>query len=378
MKKKKRTRNIIISSLFLALNIVVVVFIARNIFAETPDEGLGSIVTLWGRYWYFIVVAFLCTIVALLAEGMKFFVMVGKKLKGRRLRVSLKTAVFGKYYDNVTPLGTGGQPFQIMYLYQYGISGPDSSLLPVASFVMNQIAFTLIAVVVFITGSHLVTVDFLRISAYVGLFFMMAMPIVVLLFTLFPVISRKLSVGILKLLHRFKLVKSVDERIQKIDYFIVRFKTSFKQMSKSRRILVVTFLLSIVYHIAIFSIPFFVVKGLGMDVNYIELFALCVFVYSAISYVPTPGNSGGAEVSFAFIFTMLAGSQLFWSMLMWRFASYYAILMLGLLTLLGDFIAHQKKPVIVSEKERHKVVYPLMTLKDSKNLIFPDIEKGEL
>ncbi len=380
MKNKRRTRKIIFTSLFLVLNIVIVVIIARSIFNDTPDEGLGSMMTLWGKYWYFVVLAFLCPVIAIFAEGMKFFFMIGHKLKGRRhFRVSMKTALFGKYYDNVTPLGTGGQPFQIMYLYQYGISGPDSSLMPVASFVMNQLAFIVIAITVFITGSQFVTINFLRVSAYVGSFFMVAMPLVVLVFTVFPVISRKLSIGVLKLLYQFKIVKSVEERIQKIDYFIVRFKTSLREMGKSKRTLVITFLLSLVYQFAIFSIPYFVIISTGMAVSYIEIFVLCVFVYAAIAYIPTPGNSGASEFSFYLLFeAVLVGTGLFWSMMMWRFASYFAIIIIGIITLLIDFLIHQKRPVIVSEEERHKVVYPLMTLEDSKKLVFPNIEKGEL
>lgn len=380
MKNKKRTRKIILTTLFMILNIGVIVWIANSIFDETPSEGFDSMLTLWGKNWYFVLLAFLCPVMALTAEGMKFFVMIGKKLKGaRHFRVSMKTALFGKYYDNVTPLGTGGQPFQIMYLYKYGISGPDASLMPVTSFVMNQFAFILIAITVFITGSHLVPVNFLRVSAYVGSFFMIAMPLLVLFFTIFPVISRKLSIGVLKLLHKMKLVKSVDIRIQKIDYFIVRFKTSLKEMRKSKGTLIAIFLLSLIYQIAMFSIPYFVIMATGVTVSYVEIFALCVFVYSAISYIPTPGNSGASELSFYLLFeAVLVGTSLFWSMLMWRFASYFFIIILGVLTLLIDFLIHQKKPIVVSEEDRHKVVYPLMTLEDSKNLIFLNIEKGKL
>ncbi len=378
MKKKRRSRNIIISAIFLALNIVIVALIARYFFADATTVGFNEVLGDWMNHWYFVLLALLCPIIALLAEGMKFFIMIGKKLKKHRLKVSLRTAIFGKYYDNVTPLGTGGQPFQIMYLYKYGISGPDSSLLPVASFVMNQFAFIVIALAVFITSSQLVEVDVLRISAYIGSFFMIAMPFVVLFFTLFPVVSRKLSVGVLKLLHKIKLVKSVDDRIQKIDYFIVRFKTSFKQMSQSKGIMLSTFLLSLVYQFAMFSIPYFVILALGGTVSYIEIFALCVFIYSAVAYIPTPGNSGGMEISFALLFQTLLYYEVFWSMLMWRFASYFFILIIGLITILIDFIGSQRHPIDIPEKERHRVMYPLATLEDSKNLIFPNVEKGEL
>ncbi len=378
MKKKHRTRKIVISTTFLIINILVVVLIARYFFADATSTEFSTVFMSWMDHWYFVLMALLCPIIAIFVEALKFYVMIGKKLKKHRLSVSIKTAIFGKYYDNVTPLGSGGQPFQIMYLYKYGISGPDSSLLPVTSFIMNQFAFITLALVAFITGGYLVTSTALKISAYIGSIFMIAMPLIVLFFTVFPVISRKLSVGILKMLHKIKMIKSVDQRIQKIDYFIVRFKTSFQLMSQSKRIMITSFLLSLVYQIAMYSIPFFVILSLGIPVNYFEILALCVFLYAAVAYIPTPGNSGGMEISFAILFSMLVYYEVFWSMLLWRFASYFLILIIGLVALLVDFIHQRRHPFEIPEKERHRVVYPLATLENTKNLIFPNIEKGEL
>jgi len=372
MMTKKKRKKIILSTIFLLINVVIVIFIARYFFKDASTNGIQQIFGSWAKHWYFVLFALLCPIIALFAESMKFFIMIGKRLKKHRLSVSIKTAIFGKYYDNVTPLGTGGQPFQIMYLYKYGISGPDSSLMPVASFVMNQFAFVTIAITVFITGSQFVTIQALRISAYIGSFFMIAMPVVVLFFTLFPVISRKVSVGILIFLHRIKLVKDVDHRIQKIDYFIVRFKTSFKQMSQAKGVMLSTFLLSLVYQVAMFSIPFFVILALGMNVSYLEMAILCVFIYSAIAYIPTPGNSGGAEFSFALLFESigLLYYEVFWSMLLWRFSSYFFIILIGLSTILFDTIYQHRHPINIPERERHKVIYPVATLKDCEPL-FP-------
>lgn len=373
---KKKHNKIILSTVFLLINVIIVLFIARYFFKDATTIGINQVLNSWIEHWYFVLFALLSPIIALLAESGKFFLMIGKKLKKHRLNVSVKTAIFGKYYDNVTPLGTGGQPFQIMYLYKYGISGPDSSLLPVTSFVMNQFAFVAIALIAFITGSQFVTIPALRISAYIGSFFMIAMPVVVLFFTLFPVVSRKVSVGVLKILHRFKLVKSVDERIQKIDYFIVRFKTSFKQMSLSKGLMISIFLLSLVYQIAMFSIPFFVILALGINASYIEMFVLCVFIYSAIAYIPTPGNSGGAEFSFAILFEAfgLLYYEVFWSMLFWRFSSYFLIIMIGLVTILIDFIHQHRHPIDIPEKIRHRVIYPIATLENCKKILVPEKE----
>ena len=42
-------------------------------------------------------------------------------------RAGMKVAFIGKFYDNVTPFATGGQPMQIYYLNKKGLTGGTSS-----------------------------------------------------------------------------------------------------------------------------------------------------------------------------------------------------------------------------------------------------------
>ena len=100
---------------------------------------------------------------------------------------AFECAVLGKYYDNITPLGAGGQPFQIVYLKKRGLSTGTSAALPIAGFLMLQFAFLLIAAVVFIfNGSVTQNVAAIRISAYVGLAFYLFVPVCIVLFAYIP------------------------------------------------------------------------------------------------------------------------------------------------------------------------------------------------
>ena len=77
--------------------------------------------------------------------------------------------------------------------------------------------------------------------------------------------------------------------------------------------------------------PFFAVRTFGGDIGFIDAACMCIYIYAAITIVPTPGNSGAAEGSFYIIFSSLGTSGVFWAMLVWRFLCYYSFIVIGLL-----------------------------------------------
>ena len=58
---------------------------------------------------------------------------------------------------------------------------------------------------------------------------------------------------------------------------------------------------------------------------------MCVFIQSAVSLIPTPGNAGAAEGSFYIVFSSLGTAGTFWSMLLWRLQCYYSFIIIGVL-----------------------------------------------
>ena len=119
--------------------------------------------------------------------------------------------------------------------------------------------------------------------------------------------------------------------IAKAESRIRKHSASMKYITKSKTLLGEMFLLSIVYHVALCSIPFFVIHMFGGEIGFITSLCMCVFVYASVTIVPTPGNSGAAEGSFYILFSQLGESGIFWAMLVWRFLCYYSFINIGLL-----------------------------------------------
>ena len=314
-----------------AVNILIVGYIAvRELVLNERDVqsiALGSI------EWGFLAFGAGCFLVALLMEYVKYRKMILATAARDDRSGALRCAILGKYYDNVTPFGAGGQPFQVLFLKQRGFSAGVSAALPVVGFLTQQLAFILLAAVVFIFNPAVIGDNaVIRYGAYLGLVMYALLPLAILLFAVFPRAFRKIVGGVLKLLARFHILKD-RERMESfifgsLDDYIVSLKTM-----KSRPLFFPALLiLSLVYQTAILSVPFFMLRAFGGSNGWWTVFSLTVYIYAAITIVPTPGNAGAAEGSFYIVFSALEGGMLFWGMIAWRMIVYYLWLIVGLIT----------------------------------------------
>ena len=81
---------------------------------------------------------------------------------------------------------------------------------------------------------------------------------------------------------------------------------------------------------------------------------MTIIVYSAISFIPTPGNSGAAELSFMILFTALNGSLVvskYWAMAYWRFCCYFLIVLIGIVFIIAGMLKanHHRKEILKQE-----------------------------
>ena len=349
-KSRKKLYGILISIL---INVIIVGYIALHEFGghaqSTPTFGSLDVNM---RY---LLLAAACFIVALLMETMKYKSMMIAS-DGRYDSVgAFECAVLGKYYDNITPLGAGGQPFQIYYLKKRGLSTGSAAALPIAGFLGLQLAFVLIAGVVLIAnGSVVAELPAIRVGAYVGLAFYLAVPICIILFAIIPNTFSKMVCAIAKLLNKMHIVKDYDKAVGDIFGSMNEYTASLKAISIHPHLLFKVIAFSLIYQMAILSIPFFVLRAFGGTNSWWTVFSLVVFIYAAITIIPTPGNAGAAEGSFYAVFSVLTSAYLFWAMIIWRILCYYSWLALGLLLFTKSAICSRRP-----EKARAKPHEPL-------------------
>lgn len=326
---KKRRIGFLIT---LAVNVLIVGYIAFSEFrpgAQPVDEVPVSDIKL-----VFMLLGVCCFGLAVLMDYLKYRRML-MLTEGRFDRKgALECALLGKYYDNVTPFGAGGQPFQIHYLKKRGYSTGTAAAAPAMGFFTQQTAFVLIGAVVFIANrTALRSIPFLNITAYVGLLMYALLPLAIVLMAAFPRPFNAAVRGGVKLLGKLHIVKDVDAACKKSLSALEEYVQCLRHFVRHPVVFAKLMLASLVYQTAILSIPFFMLRAFGGSGDWWTVFSLVVYIYAAITIVPTPGNAGAAEGSFYAVFASLEGGMLFWAMIAWRLLVYYSWLVCGLIVI---------------------------------------------
>jgi len=339
--KKAKNKNRLWLIIVLVINLVVVGYIAIAEYRKQSESA--SFINISDVNFLYLVFGVLCfaVAVAMMFFGYKKMLMVATGKSDSR--GAFECSMIGRYYDNVTPLGAGGQPFQMLYLKQRGYSNGASGSIPIIGFLSQQVAFIIIAIVVFIANRNIVnSVLLVRVQAYVGLFFYMFVPAAIVFFALFPKPFVAFLNSIARFLHKIKIVKDKEKAVEKITTVMNEYASSFKLINKRPHFTILLLFLSIIYQMAILSIPYFMLKAFGGTGNWWDTFSLVVYIYAAITIIPSPGNSGAAEGYFYAVFSQLKEGFLFWAVVAWRFLVYYLWIIIGIIITAKSTVKNKK------------------------------------
>ena len=320
--------------LFILINVAVITITAFSEFGNSANAVALSEVKI---NWLFLIPATLCFVVAITLEIHKYVLMMyemsldkAKFNRKRARKVARRTVLLGRYYDNITPAAVGGQPFQIYYMRKNSnLPNGVSTAIPLFGMISGQIGFIMIAVVCFLIGSLSINNAVLIGTACFGLLFYAFWPVVVMIATFMPKATTEIIGGFVKLLFKMHIVKNKKKAIEKTESEVNEYARSVRKILKTKGLFIKTIVISVVFHVLISMIPFFVLTAFGGNVDFLPCFVTTVAVTSAVYFVPTPGNAGAAEGTFYVVFSALSSGYIFWAMLVWRFFSYYIYIIMG-------------------------------------------------
>lgn len=171
--------------------------------------------------------------------------------------------------------------------------------------------------------------------AYGGAILYIIVPFLAVLFSFMPRIIDKTLTFIVITGAKMHLIKEPDKTLKKWISNVVEYRDVFKLFTKNIGIVFIVFVLSVMQCVSLHSIPYFVFRLFGVtDIDWWKITVMTTYIYSAITFIPTPGNSGAAEGTFYAIFASLGGF-LFWGMLIWRLAVFYLVILVGLCFILS-------------------------------------------
>lgn len=336
--KKKRGKKIF-WNIFLVAVIAIGILSLFGVVKEIDHDASASVgEVLRGASPVFCVVL-IAVVIAAMALDVSKFCIISKTVTGKyRLAASAKTNFLGKYYDAVTPFATGGQPMQIYYLSTKGISGGSASAMVLIRYIFSIMCWIILGAVLMIVGTvkgvlnNVSGGNLLKITGWIGIAVNLIVPTFVLLFLVLPEFMHKLTVGVIKLGHKMKIVKNIDKTTERALKTVNDFKNAFKLMATSPVKFILLILVCFCESALTFTIPYFVMKAFNCPIDglFIAVTSLNVFAIFGVSFIPTPGNSGVMEGMGALAFSVAAGTSLIWSVIVWRLLTFYIYIVIGL------------------------------------------------
>ena len=251
-----------------------------------------------------------------------------------------KIGIMGLYYNLVTPLASGSQPVQIYELTKSNVSTSKSVAIIANKTVIYQIIVTL-----YCGALMLVNFNILKTTLKPVLIFIcigMVMNILMLGFGFFivysPMKTKKLVNKVLRTLSKIKVLKFLENKEEQLNLFIDEYNYSITLFIKNKRALIKSVILTFIQLTIYFSVTYCIYKSLRLSgASYFRMISLQVFLYMAVSSIPTPGNVGANEVAFFSIFAGIFSKGLMgYSVFLYgMFVYYFLLITCGIFTILS-------------------------------------------
>ncbi len=360
-KKKHGWVSMLVLLLIIGLGIFFMVKLATSV-GETEIRSLGDILANLDVKYTLISVAVLVGMLVL--DSVKYLVVTHATTGLFKPLSSIKVSFLGKYYDNITPFGSGGQPMQILYLHKKGHSAGVSSAIVMIKYFAQMICWLLLCflLMTFNRGALQQYVDagqqqFFMIAGWIGWVINALLPFFIIFFAIFPKITNKILLffinivtkiswsfakrkekrtGEAQLQRKIKILRRKQKWINSAYSAVKDFRSSFIVMSHKPVQFILLMLVCLASEFFTWSFPYFILVAFAdgaVEIGAATMFAIMTlnaYASMSVSIVPTPGNSGVLENVIVLVFRALATSVVFWVVFAWRFFTYYIYILIGI------------------------------------------------
>ena len=326
---KKRWNNLIL--------IVLIVFTVKTIYSKL-DFGMFKKAILESNL-KFLSIGLLCMFIYWGIEAGLLDMLLRKVSPKVKLWTSVKATIIGQYYSAITPFASGGQPAQLYEMSKDNVPGGKATAVLVSKFLLFQVTVTLYSFILIVVRMNHIIKGIKSASAFVftGLFINMVGLSIIILLAFRPEFLKSVIKYIILKLHKFKIIKNKDKKIEKFNHYIDEYLISINYMKNDVYMTLYMFVLSIIQLTVFFSITYFIYRALGLSgTSVIDIISLQAILYMAVSFIPIPGTVGASELGFSLLLgTVFSSNLVMIALLLWRSISYYfGLIFCGILTFL--------------------------------------------
>lgn len=295
----------------------------------------------------YLLVGGIAVILYIILEGVILQVIINEQYKLKSHFVGFRLAIMGFYYNLVTPFASGSQPIQIYVLNKYKVPLSKSTGIITNKTILYQVVITLYCSLFIFLNINKLQYDLKTVMPFVVLglgvnLFTFIIAFLAILNT--PKIKRWCHKFVAYLV-KFKLFKFFKIKEDRIDTFIDEYTEAIKFFMKNKKLLIITVILTVIQIACYFSVAYWIYKAFNLNgYSFIYLMTLQVYLYMAISPIPTPGNIGANELAFFNIFKRVFPQTLLgYAVFLYGGFMYYLILILsGIFTIYSHYRMDKK------------------------------------
>ena len=360
LEQARSKKSRILSNIFFGVVIVASFFFMYQLsakFSGKKDVSFAEMIA--GANVKYLLIMLGVLLLILMIDALKYFVIMRATCPQKsRFRDAVMVSLVGKYYDYITPFSSGGQPFQIVYLNDKGYRGGESSAIIFVKFAFNMSMWLTICCLLMTLNNGALSayvtdpsqIKWFIVAGWIGFGINCLFPLFIVMFAIFPKMTETITRWILNIGYKLRLVKDKEHIIDRAKQVSEDFKRGFFLVLKKPLHFLLTALMCFAEPFLSMALPYFVVialGGSGVTPGYELMFAIMtlnVYTQMSVMFVPTPGNSLAMEGLFmAPLKTIVSEGVLFWTVLCWRFLSYYVYIVIGIVITVVQIILRNKR-----------------------------------
>lgn len=323
----KRKKTFLRYVFLLCLMIVTVYLVLKSL----DISMLSSVITMVKKEY--LLVGGVVILFYIILEGIILQIIINEQHKLDSSFVGFKLAIMGFYYNLVTPFASGSQPVQVYVLNKYKVPLSKATGIITNKTILYQVVTTVYCTIFIFMNTNKLMYDLKTVIPFVilGLLINLLTFIIGFLAIINTSKVKKICHKIVQYLLKFRLFKFLQSKEEKIDLFIAEYTESIKFFMKNKKLLFVTVTLTVIQIICYFSVSYWIYRAFNLNGHsFIYLMTLQVYLYMAVSPMPTPGNIGANELAFFTIFKRVFPQTLLgYAVFLYGGFMYYLILILS-------------------------------------------------
>lgn len=349
--KKSLRKSRIWNILSVLINVGIILMVVLTQYNNGPNMPFTELISRPIK-WGFILLALLMPVVLILSRTIKTAFLIKKPTEKINFNLSYRTTAITKYYNDITPFASGGQPVQIFYLNKNGLDSNISASVPLINYIFWQLAYVIISLVVILSNTmfyaqNVVASSIIWISFAVNLSILIGIFIVAMSKRIVPIIVT----NFLKFLTKIKIIRNYNKYFNKSMSAIIKCQKTIRYFASNFKTIILQISCAFVEIISINLVPYFIYLAFipNPTLPAFEIITGAVLCQMISSVTPTPGGSGGAEFMFITLFgTAFESIGIIWPVLFWRFFTYYIFIFQGIIVTFTESIKNDMK-------QKHKI-----------------------